>query len=101
MQETALQNSLIPILDPILLDFENRMRKVIREEFQMKISEDRKEKLSSPEVTRHLWDPAISLPTLAKYTHKGWLKKYYIGGRTYYKEGEVLEAMKTIQKYQR
>ena len=36
----------------------------------------------------------ISFPTLRKLTVEGLLKSYTLGGRVYYKEHELIEALK-------
>lgn len=96
MQETLTSQILIP-----LSEVENMMRKVFTEVLYAKQSEDQKDKLLSPEETCKLFQPAISKPTLDSYSKKQLLTKYRMGGRTWFKKGEVLEAMKTIKKYQR
>jgi len=59
------------------------------------------EKLLSPEQTCKLFTPAISKPTLESYTEKGYFKKYYLEGRTWFKYSEVMSALKTLKKYSR
>lgn len=56
-------------------------------------------KLLSPSEACKLFNPNISKPTLTSYTNKGYLKKYYLEGRTWYKENEVIEALKSIKRY--
>lgn len=96
MEATLTSQILIP-----LSEVENMMRRVVKEELQVRQAEDRKEKLLSPEETCKLFQPAISKPTLESYAKKSLITKYYIGGRTWFKEGEVMEALKNIKKYQR
>lgn len=63
--------------------------------------EELQEKLLSPDNTRKLFTPAISLPTLDSYAEKGYFNKYYLEGRTWYKYSEVMAALRTIKKYER
>jgi hypothetical protein len=74
---------------------------IVRNEVRSKAAEDLQEKLLSPEETCKLFTPAISKPTLESYYEKGYLQKYYLEGRTWYKYSEVLAALKTIKKYSR
>lgn len=59
------------------------------------------EKFLSPKETRKLFNPEISLVTLDAWAEKGYIRKYHIGGRTYYKYSEILQALKSLKKYQR
>jgi hypothetical protein len=55
----------------------------------------------SPEETCGLFYPKISLPTLNAWAKKGFLKKHYIGAKTYYRYDEVMQAVKSLKKYNR
>jgi hypothetical protein len=57
------------------------------------------EKLLSPEEARKVFTPQISLPTLNRWTKAGHLKIYKIGGRTWYKYNELIEAAKELKPY--
>jgi excisionase family DNA binding protein len=37
---------------------------------------------------------SISFPTLLRWTKEGLLKSYKLGGRVYYKQQEILRALK-------
>jgi hypothetical protein len=74
-------------------------RAIVREELQAIKDEELKEKLLSPEETCNLFKPAITKPTLESYAQKGVLKKYHLGGRTWFKYAEVMESMKVIRKF--
>jgi hypothetical protein len=63
--------------------------------------EELKEQLLSPEETCKLFKPAITKPTLESYCEKGYLTKYYLSGRTWFKYSEVLQALKSIKRYSR
>jgi hypothetical protein len=73
----------------------------ILEALSTKQEKELQEKLLSPTETCNLFYPKISKPTLIKYTKEGKLQEYRIGGRVYYKYSEVLQALKTLKKYQR
>lgn len=62
---------------------------------------EKQEKLISPAETCQQFYPPISKNTLARWTKDGRLKDYRIGGRVYYKQGEVLEAVKHLQRYKK
>ncbi len=59
------------------------------------------EKLLSPEETCNLFKPKLTKPTLETYAEKGYVTKYHLGGRTWYKYSEVIEALKTLRRYTR
>lgn len=64
-------------------------------------AEELQETFLSPEQTRKLFDPMVSLVTLNDWASKGFLNKHHIGGRTYYKYSEVIAATKTLKRYSR
>lgn len=55
--------------------------------------------LLSPAEVCKLFQPAISKVTLHTWTKAGRLKSYSIGGRVFYKHGEVIEAAKEVKRY--
>lgn len=87
------------ILSPVPLEqLIAQLRVIIREE----ISAEHKlenEKLISPEESCKVFTPSISKVTLHKWTQDGYLTKYRIGGRTYFKRSEIIEAAKKFTKY--
>ena len=40
---------------------------------------------------------SISFPTLKKWTKDGTLKCYHLGARIYYKQNEIIKALKRIE----
>lgn len=76
-------------------------RELIREEINAKNEKELQEKLLSPEETCNLFSPAISKPTLESYAQKELIKKYWLGGRTWFKYSEVIEAVKEIKRFSR
>src|SRR5688572_21104241 len=59
------------------------------------------QKLLSPSEACKLFQPPISLVTLAKWTREGYLKSYRIGSRVFYKPAEILDSLQTLKKYKR
>jgi hypothetical protein len=84
-----------------LQDLTNIFRDVVREELNAKNEKELQDKFLSPEETCNLFSPAITKPTLESYSQKNLLKKYYLGGRTWYKYSELVDAMKQIKKFSR
>ncbi len=80
-------------------DLTNIWRDLIREELNAKYKEDLEGKLLSPEKACKLFNPAISKMTLTSYVNKNLIKKYYIGGRTWFKYSELITAVKEIKKF--
>lgn len=94
---TQPQNVVFVPLDQLAATIESIVYNKIRE----KQEEDLQEQFLSPEKTRQLFNPAVSIVTLNSWTDKGYLKKHVIGGRVYYKYSEVMQAVKEIKKYSR
>lgn len=93
---SELQNIL---LSPIPLDrLIEQLRAIVKEEMSTE-SKGKEEKLISPDQACKIFDPAISKTTLNKWEHAGYLKLYRIGGRTYFRHSEIIEAAKTFKKY--
>ncbi|HZG73854.1 MAG TPA: hypothetical protein VEY51_20140 [Chondromyces sp.] len=89
------------ILSPIPLEqLVAQIQHVVRQEINNQQALEYQEKLLSPKETCKLFNPSISIVTLNSWSNKGLITKHYIGGRTYYKQSEVLEASKTLKKYQ-
>ena len=63
------------------------------------IKKDLQEKLLSIDETRKLFSPKISRPTLDKWTDKGILARYYVGGRPYYRYSEIIAAIQNDKRY--
>jgi hypothetical protein len=57
------------------------------------------ERLLSASEACKLFIPAISRLTLIRWTKADYLKEHRIGGRVYYKQSEVIDAAKHLQKY--
>lgn len=76
-----------------------RLRAGVREEFRAIKAEELMDKYLSPEKSRKLFDPEISLVTLSAWAKKGLVNKHHIGGRTYYKYCELMDAVKSLKKY--
>jgi hypothetical protein len=96
--ENPIQNTVVVVpLEQLMPAIDNLFTQRIRE----KNKEDLQEKFLSPDKTRRMFHPEVSLVTLNSWAEKGLLNKHYIGGRTYYKYSEVIEAVKTLKRYSR
>ena len=40
---------------------------------------------------------SVTFPTLRKWTKQGLLKCYQLGGRIYYKQDEIIKALKLVE----
>lgn len=89
----------IEVLENLKADF----RQIAREEWETREQQKQNEKYISPKEVCQLFQPAISKVTLWSWSknENSPLKKYHIGGRVYYKYGEVMSAVKTYKKYRR
>jgi hypothetical protein len=62
----------------------------------------KEEKMLAPKAACALFDPQITPQTLALWSKKGHIKIYRVGNsRPFYKQSEILEAVKTLKKYKR
>lgn len=82
-------------------DLKLDLREIVKEELSKQQQKQLEEKLISPEETRKLFSPAISRGTLYNWEQAGLLKKYNLGGRTWYKYSEIMSAATSLKKYQR
>ncbi|MEO8766544.1 MAG: hypothetical protein ABI416_19745 [Ginsengibacter sp.] len=57
------------------------------------------EKLISPAEAYKIFEPKISLPTLAAWTISGLLISRKFGGRVFYDKKQILEAGKIMKRY--
>jgi hypothetical protein len=99
-----LDTSKLPLNTQIVVpisEFIPLFKGLIRDEVRAKYSDELQEKLLSPKEVCNLFQPKISLPTLASWTEKGLLTKYAMDGRTWYKYSEVLSALKSLKRYSR
>jgi len=78
-----------------------QLRQIVKEEIRAEHTQMEGEKLFSPSEACKVFHPAISKPTLASWTAAGFLKRYDIGGRVYYRYSEIIEATKTMKRYKR
>jgi len=63
------------------------------------IQEVMKAQLLSPAEACKMFQPAITKLTLSKWAKDGLIPEHRIGGRIFYKRGELLESVKTLKKY--
>jgi hypothetical protein len=98
ISDMNLNNSIIINISPD--DLISEIRSIVKAEFQQIISNQQDELLISPEQTRRLFDPNISRGTLHNWTKDGHLIVHKLGGKNYYKKGEVLAAAKVLKRFQ-
>lgn len=60
-----------------------------------------KDKLYSPSEACKMFVPAISKPTLSKWTDEGLLPVSRLGGRLFYRHADLLTAGSNRKKYSR
>ena len=94
-----LQSNTAIIINLSPAELLSQIRDIVKEEVLTSASNELKHQLLSPEKTRALFNPEITRQTLARWTKEGHLTAHRIGGRNYYKYGEVIEAVKTIKRY--
>ncbi len=88
------------ILTPVPLDsLLQSFREVVKEEIKAQQLADLQEKLLSPKEVCNLFNPKISLPTLARWSDQELLTRYDLGGKVLYKYSEVMGSLKTLKKY--
>lgn len=80
-------------------EFMHQLKQLIREELLQEQKSDLQERLISPEQSCQVFEPSISKVTLNKWEKAGYLKMYRIGGRTYFRRSEIIDAAKTFVKY--
>ncbi len=88
------------VLTPVPLDtLLQSFREIVKEEIKAQQLNDLQEKLLSPKEVCNLFEPKISLPTLARWTDDNLLIRYDLGSKVFYKYSEVLSALKTLKRY--
>jgi len=65
----------------------------------LETKEAQNERLLSAGEACKLFVPAISRLTLIRWTKADYLKEHRIGGRVYYKQSEVIDGAKHLEKY--
>lgn len=100
-----MHNSNVGLPNQILLtqisltDICDQIRSIVREELIAEKKYELQEKLLSPAETCKLFHPKITVVTLDSWAAKGLLIKHHLGGRVYYKYGQVIESLKTLKRY--
>lgn len=90
------------VLIPISEDqFFAKVKDIVQSVLQTKDQQEFQERLLSPIETCKLFIPSISKVALHRWTKSGFIPVHRIGGRIYYKQSEVIEAAKTVKKYDR
>lgn len=80
---------------------ETTLRKIIRSELESARTAEQNDRLISPGEACRLFSPPISKTTLAKWTKEGLLQDQRVGGRVYYRYGDILNAGKSLKRYSR
>ena len=93
-----MQQVLIPISEE---QFFAKVKDIVQAVIQTKEQQEFQEKLLSPTETCKLFNPSISKVALHRWTKAGFIPVHRIGGRIFYKQSEVIEAAKTVKKYDR
>jgi hypothetical protein len=90
------------VLIPISEDqFFAKVKDIVQAVIQIKEQQEFQEKLLSPAEACKLFTPSISKVALHRWTKNGLIPVHRIGGRIFYKQSEVIEAAKTVKKYDR
>lgn len=90
------------ILFPVSMDdLLSSIQAMLSAELQKQKEFEYNEKLLAPKEACKLFEPKISIVTLAKWTKDGLIPFHRIGGRVYYKTSEVLNSVKSTTKYKR
>ena len=76
-----------------------QMRDIIRDELRQQKLAELSEKLLTPKETAELLK--VSIVTVWQWERQGHILKHRIGGRTYYKHGELMASMGAIKRYQK
>lgn len=78
------------VLNLSLDELKEQITGIIGATIQESLKTEVNEKLISPKETCDLFSPKISLTTLRKWTDEGHLNEHRIGGRVFYKYGEII-----------
>ncbi|MBC7384300.1 MAG: helix-turn-helix domain-containing protein [Bacteroidia bacterium] len=81
-------------------NFLSMIQNMVADEIK-KFKDDQPEKLLSPSETCKLFQPNISKVTLTAWTEQGKLQDHRIGGRVFYKQSEILQALTTLKRYKK
>src|SRR5262245_4714146 len=88
------------VLTPVpLADLLAQFREIVKEEIRAHNQAEAGDKLLSPDEARKGFDPAISKPTVARWTKDGLIQSQRIGGRIFYKYSDLLTAGASLKRY--
>lgn len=96
---SPLEPLLSPLIQQLVQPLTTELKTFIKELFEANKEEELQAKFLSPAETCKLFQPKISLVTLNAWEKAGHLTKYYIGGRTYYRYDEIMQAVKHLKRY--
>jgi len=80
-------------------EFFAELRTIIKEEVSLNAAKDDSEKLLSVKEACNLPELKISRPTLKKLESIGKVKSIRVGGRIFYRKGELLQSSKLYKKF--
>lgn len=87
-------------LTPIpVADLMAQMRDIVRDELRQQQQADQSEKLLTPKETAELL--RVSVVTIWQWEKQGRIVKHAIGGRTYFKYGELMASIETLNRYRK
>lgn len=92
--------SLDPLIEKVLDSLIEKIRIVVKEELLTTQEQQLSEKLLSPAEACKLFQPAIHTTTLSRWTKDGIIQSIRLANKVYYKHSAILEAGKTIKRYQ-
>ena len=102
MTETTFPHSKDYFLSPISWEsIKTELQQIVTAAVKTNQQAELQDKLLSPEETCKLFQPKISKTTLSKWTKDGHLQEHRLGGRVFYKYGEVVQSVQTLKKYRR
>ena len=88
------------ILTPIpVADLMAQMRDIVRDELRQQQRADQSEKLLTPKETADLL--RVSVVTIWQWEKQGRIVKHSMGGRTYFKYGELMASIETLNRYRK
>ena len=88
------------ILTPVpVADLMAQMRDIVRDELRQQQRAELSEKLLTPKETADLL--RVSTVTVWQWEKQGRIVKHTMGGRTYFKHGELMASLETLQRYRK
>jgi hypothetical protein len=89
----SLEQFISKLSEVVRIEAEDAFRKIKADELQ--------DKLLTPKEACKVFHPAISLPTLTAWSEAGHFEKRHIGGRTFYRYGDLINCGRIKKKFSR